>query len=327
MLGRSSGPSRTLTRDPLSEILQDLRLAGASYARCELTSPWGIEFPAQKLARFHFVADGECWLRAPPLRWTRLRAGDVALLPHGTGHVLTHRPRGRTKPLDAVPVELMGDRFYRMKAGGAGGAGAQTLLACCSVDFEEPAVHPLLELMPKAIVVRSAATADATLPALLDTMADEVKSSRVGSATVMTRLADVLITRVIRAWVEGQCDNATNTTGWLAAIRDPSIGRALAAVHHTPGDPWSLESLADVARTSRSIFAARFATVVGVPPAKYIARWRMHLASAWLRRDRLTVTEVASRLGYDSEASFSRAFKRHVGVPPSALRRETRSVA
>ncbi len=320
MLSRSSDVvTDGLTQDALSEVLQDLRLSGVSYGRCELTRPWGIEFPPQTAARFHFVAAGEGWLHASSLGWTPLLAGDVALLPRGAGHSLADVARGPTKPLDEFPLEAIGDTTYRLRGGGG---GSRALLFCCTVGFEEPAIHPLLELMPPALVVRGAATDDPTLPALLNTMADEVVAQRVGAATVLTRLADVVITRVIRAWVEARSGDAT---GWLAAIRDPKVGRALAAIHRRPGHPWSVEGLADVAHVSRSMFAERFTSVVGVPPAQYLARWRMHLASAWLRNGRLTVAAVAARLGYESEASFSRAFKRLSGAPPSALRRVGRT--
>ena len=211
----------------------------------------------------------------------------------------------------------MGDTTYRLRIGGT---GARSLVVCCTVDFGEPSVQPLLELMPEALILRGGATEDPTLPVLLETMAAEVGGQRIGAATVMTRLADVVITRVVRAWVEAQADA---TSGWLAAIRDPQIGRALAAIHRRPGEPWSVEALADVAYLSRSTFSERFAAAVGAPPARYVAWWRMHLASAWLRDSRLTVGEVSARLGYESEAAFSRAFKRVVGVPPSALRRPT----
>ena len=167
------------------------------------------------------------------------------------------------------------------------------------------------------LLVRKGGTEDSTLRTLLDVMADEVKSERVGNATVMTRLADVVIARVVRSWVESR---KRDTTGWLAAIRDPKIGRALAAIHREPGNLWPVEALAKVATTSRSLFSERFTAVLGVPPARYVTRWRMHLARGWLRKDRLTVAEVAARLGYESEAAFSRAFKRYSGQPPSALR-------
>lgn len=200
----------------------------------------------------------------------------------------------------------------------AGGDGAATVLVCCSVGFGEPAVLPLVELMPPMLLLRGGATDDAVLPVLLGAMATEVVERRIGAATVMTRLADVVIARVIRAWVESRTED---TDGWLAAIRDPRIGRALAAIHQQPGAPWSVESLAAVARTSRSTFSDRFAELVGMPPARYLARWRMHIASGMLKNDRESVAAVAARLGYDSEAAFSRAFKRFAGVPPSTLRR------
>ena len=319
MLSRSSDVvSDGLLSDPLSEVLQDLRISGVSYGRCELTSPWGIDFPAQNAARFHFVARGNAWLHSPEGEWIPMQSGDVALLPLGTRHRMADAVRRATKAIDDFPLEEIGDRSYRMRAGGG---GSQALLFCCSVSFQEPAVHPLLELMPPLLLVRGAASADSTLPVLLDTMAGEVLAQRVGAATVLTRLADVVITKVIRAWAETRNEDAT---GWLAAIRDPKVGRALAAIHRRPAHKWSVEALADIAATSRSMFSERFTSVVGMPPAQYLARWRMHLASAWLRNDRLTVAQVASRLGYESEASFSRAFKRSMGVPPSTLRRLAR---
>jgi AraC-like DNA-binding protein len=315
MFSRSSELAEALAPDPLSEVLQDLRLSGVSYGRCNLTQPWGIDFPSDNAARFHFVVAGACWLETDALGWVQLNAGDVVLLPQGARHALADSNAGHTQPLDAFPLEEIGDNTFRLEAGGG---GAPTLMVCCTISFDEPALHPLLELMPPALLVRRAAADDATLQVLLDTMAREVTAQRIGAATVMARLADVVIARVIRAWVEAQCDN---TTGWLAAIQDPKIGQALAAMHRRPGEAWSVEALADIAKTSRSMFSERFASVVGIPPARYLARWRMHLAGEWLRRDRLTVSETALRLGYESEAAFSRAFKRFKGVPPSAVRR------
>src|SRR5262249_39737140 len=144
MLGRSSGRGDGLdepTPDPLSSVLPDLRLSGGSYGRCELDSPWGLEFAPQELARFHFVVAGRCWLRAPELGTVALEAGDVVLLPRGTGHTLAHAPRARTKPIDSFPLEEIGERAFALREGGA---GARALLACCSVRFQGGAVHPLL---------------------------------------------------------------------------------------------------------------------------------------------------------------------------------------
>ena len=314
MHGRSSDLVDALPADPLSEVLQDLRLSGVSYGRCELGRPWGISLAAQEAARFHFVAAGSCWVGSDVLGWVPLEAGDVALLPHGADHVIADSPGGKARPIEELPAEPAGDRIYSVRAGGR---GSRTVLVCCSVKFEEPALHPVLELMPPILVVRGAAIRDATLPALLEIMAAEALEQRVGASTMLTRLADVIIARVIRAWVE----NGEDTSGWLVAIRDPQIGRALAAIHRRPGERWSVDTLADVARTSRSIFAERFAAVVGVPPARYLARWRMHLGRTWLRDSSTSIAEVAAKLGYDSEAAFSRAFKREFGTPPAAWRK------
>ena len=314
-LGRSSDSHGRPVPDALSEVLQDLRLSGASYCRSELTDPWGLAFPPEDGAVFHFVAEGRCWLRSETQEPLPLDSGDLVLLPHGAGHALLSHPDASTKLMDELPRERLGETTYRLKTGGD---GARTLLVCCAVGFEEPTVHPLLELMPEVLLVRGGGSQDPSLPVLLETMAAELGAQRIGAATVMTRLADILITRVVRAWAEARTDDAT---GWLAAIRDPRIGKALAAFHRRPADSWSVEALASIAYLSRSTFSERFTSVVGVPPARYVARWRMHLASAWLHQERLTVSDVAARLGYESEASFSRAFKRFVGLPPSALRR------
>jgi AraC-like DNA-binding protein len=310
--------SRSSSSDPLSEVLRDFCITGVGYARCELTSPWGLEFPPEDAARFHLVVSGPCWVRVGR-DWTELDVGDMVLLPRGAGHGLSNRRHGKVTRIDALTPEEIGNRSFRLRTGGG---GERSLLSCCTVQLGAPALHPLLSLMPPLLRVTNSTSTDALLPVLLAAMADEVKGDRLGAATVMSRLADVVITRVIRTWVEAR---ATDTTGWLAAIRDPEMGRALAAVHREPGAPWSVESLAKIARTSRSAFSERFSAVVGVSPGRYVTRWRMHVATGWLREQKLTVAETAARLGYDSEASFSRAFKRDVGVPPSAIRREPRA--
>ncbi len=142
MFSRLSELADALTADPLSEVLQDLRIAGVSYGRCQLSSPLGIDFAPQRAARFHFVAAGACWLHTAALGWLPLRAGDVVLLPHGRGHALADTAGGPTRPLDKFPLEQIGERTYRLCAGGG---GTRALLLCCSVSFEAPAVHPLLD--------------------------------------------------------------------------------------------------------------------------------------------------------------------------------------
>src|SRR4029453_8295870 len=185
--------------------------------------------------------------------------------------------------------EQVGETTYRMRVGGT---GPRALLVCCFVGFEEPSVHPLLELMPEVLHVRGGGSDDPSLLPLLEAMALEIGNQRVGAAPVMTRPSDIAITRVVRGWAASRTED---TTGWLAAIRDPQIGKALAAFHRRRAQAWSVVSLAAAANLSRSIFSERFAAVLGTPPAAYVARWRMHLAGTWLRTRRLTVSEVATR--------------------------------
>jgi AraC-like DNA-binding protein len=324
---RAGAAADRVAPDALSEVLQDLRLTRASYCRTEMRAPWGLEIGPEEGAVVHFVIDGTCWLRTAAAADVRLEAGDVVLLPHGGGHVLGDRPGAPARPLRDFARERVGASTFRLQDGVEG--GAVSLLVCCGVGFEEGAVHPLLDLMPDVLHVRCARCRDATLTTLLDTMAAEVREQRIGAATVMARLADIVVTRLVRTWVEEQSEQQAGEqseqqpgapTGWLAAIRDPQIGAALALFHRHPEHAWPVEALADAAHLSRSQFSERFTAAIGVAPARYVASWRMRVAARWLATRRLSLGEVASRLGYDSEPAFSRAFKRIVGKPPREVR-------
>ena len=317
MLDHSSDFAARPAPDSLSEILQDLRPSKGSYGRCELTQPWGIIFPPQPQARFHFVVAGDCWLQTSEFGWARLRAGDIAFFPRGTPHVMADDTRSTFVDFQTIPQEEIGEKTYAVRLGD-GDLNTQTLLVCCSVSFAEPSTHPLLESMPEVLLLRGDASRDAALGPLLAAIAGEATARRIGAATVLTRLADAVIVHVVRAWVE----EAGNTikTGWIAATRDPKIGRVLAAVHNCPQHRWSVGTLAAIANMSRSAFSERFTAIVGVSPARYVSRWRLHLAGVWLREKGFTVGEVAKKLNYESEASFSRAFKRQFAVPPSSVR-------
>jgi AraC-like DNA-binding protein len=300
--------------DLLSEVLQDLRLAHASYGRTELTAPFGIEIPYKEGVRFHFVAEGSCWMLSCAQKPLWLEAGDVVLLPRGTAHVIADEPTRRPKTLAELGPQLIGTSTYRLTTGGG---GARSLIVCCTIGFEGPTAHPLIELLPEVMIVRRSEMRDPALPMLLNLMATEVASQRIGAATIMARLADIVMTLIIRAWVESQ---PPDLTGWLAAIRDPQIGLALARIHRYPGESWSVDALANVAGMSRSMFSERFSALLSVSPARYLLQWRMRLGAAWLHNEHMTVAQVAELLGYESDASFSRAFKRFIGVAPGAFR-------
>lgn len=306
------GSSKAALSDALSDVLEDIRLTGVSYGRCELRHPWGLFFPKQAEARFHFVASGPCWLHTDGRGWIELTAGEVLLLPRGAEHILASAPGCTCKPVGEHRPDSFGGIVFRLQSDGD---GEETRLFCGSMSFVAHAVRPLFEQMPDVLRPGELVSRDTTMTAVLEAMARETAEARIGGATVLARLADVAATYVVRAWVDA-CEDAR---GWLKAVRDPQIGRVLAAVHRAPGDAWTVEALASLAGLSRSSFADKFRSVTGEGPAHYVARWRMRMAGEWLNRA-MPVAEIAARLGYESEASFSRAFKRVMGDAPSRWR-------
>jgi AraC-like DNA-binding protein len=314
---RSSEPDcRQGEWDPLAEVLQDFRLSGSHYCRSELRAPWGLELPGRCGAGFHFVAEGGCYLRAGSGDPLRLEAGDLVLLPRGGGYVLSDLPDRATVPADSLARAEIGQNATLLRYGGE---GELTTLVGGAVRFGDSRLHPLLELMPEVLHLRGGdREQDEVLRAMVAAMGAEAHSPRPGGATLMTRLADVLVIQALRWWL-GRCTEGC--PGWLRGLRDPQVGRALAAIHRQPARGWTVASLAKAVQMSRSVFSERFTELVGTPPMQYLTRWRMHLAERWLREDRLGIAEVARRLGYESVPSFSRAFKRHTGGPPGAARR------
>lgn len=316
MLDRSS--KFPITGDPLTDILRGLRLDGVEYARCEMRAPWGLEFPAQAAARFHFVGSSGCWLRQPDGEWVELQAGDAVLLPRGGAHALASEPDGRTKAVgDCRSAEICKNVYCLTNEGAA--CQQPTLLFYGSMYFNIDSLHPLLGMMPELMRTHGLEAYEPGIPHLLDSMAREVTMERVGSGGILARLADVLAATIIRSWVERGCGDSS---GWVAAVRDRDVGRVLAAIHLDPARDWTVEALAHLMGASRSGFAERFTATVGKPPLKYVTEVRMHQARQWLMRDRARIAAVAARLGYESEAAFSRAFKRVIGAPPSHFRGE-----
>ncbi|WP_109658674.1 AraC family transcriptional regulator [Mesorhizobium loti] len=299
---------------PLTDMLRGLRLDGVDYGRCELGEPWAVLFPAQKAARFHFIGRRGCWLFSRSGEWIELKAGDALLLPRGPEHVLASAPGIPAVPIERYSVEPLQDNVFNVSNGGR---GPMTLLFCGSMHFNLDGSHPLLGMMPDMMRAGELMAGEPGIPHLLEAMAGEVTMNRAGSGGMLARLADVLAASIIRSWVENSGDD---TSGWIAAIRDRDIGRVLAAIHLQPEKTWTVEALAHEMGASRSAFAERFTAIVGETPARYVALVRMHQARQWLIDDRMRVSTVAARLGYDSEASFSRAFKRIVGIAPSHLR-------
>jgi AraC-like DNA-binding protein len=303
--------------DPLGEALHFLRMSGTFYCRSEFTAPWGLELPPMKgCLMFHFVTAGRCWLEVAGAEHRLLQPGDLALVPHGQGHRLAHEPGAAAASLFDLPREQVSERYEILRLGGA---GAATSLVCGAVRFDHPAAHHLVTLLPRTICVEASTSPHMEwIQSTLRFMDAEARALRPGGETVLTRLADILVIQAIRSWIDS---DAAARTGWLGALQDRQIGRAIALVHRDPARAWTVESLAAEVAMSRSAFAARFTALVGEPAMHYVGRWRMHVALTWLREDGARLADVASRLGYRSEAAFSRAFKRFMGVSPGAARR------
>lgn len=303
--------------DPLGEALHFLRMSGTFYCRSELTAPWGLDFPVlDDCLMFHFVTSGRCWLDVPGVEPRQLQAGDLALVPHGEGHRLVSDLEATATPLFDIRRENVSERYEILRHGGG---GSSTQLVCGAVRFDHPTAIGLVNLLPRIICIDASASADGDwLQSTLRFMAAEARELRPGGETVVTRLADILVIQVIRSWIT---NDPAAQTGWLAALQDRQVGRAIALIHRDPARAWALESLAGEVAMSRSAFAARFTELVGLPAMQYVARWRMHLALTSLREREEPLASLASRVGYQSEAAFSRAFKRFVGVSPGSVQR------
>jgi AraC-like DNA-binding protein len=314
MLDNSSNALSPQSGDALTEMMRGLRLDGVEYGRCVLAAPWALRMPAQSSARFHFVGAGSCFLRDPSGEWIELGPGDALLVPRGAEHVLASAPDVPPKPIGRFEVTPLCGNIFDVSCKGG---GDKTLLFCGSMRFNIDNLHPLLALMPEVMRAHDLLKEEPSVPHLLEAMLREAAVDRVGSGAMLARLADVLAATIVRAWVERGCGDSS---GWMAAVKDPKLGRVLAAIHLEPGRDWTVEALARIMGASRSGFAQRFADIVGETPAKYVGRVRMYQARQWLTRDRAMISVVARRLGYDSEASFSRAFKRVLGVAPSHFR-------
>jgi AraC-like DNA-binding protein len=303
--------------DPLGEALHLLRMSGIFYTRSEFSAPWGLELPAMPdCLMFHVVTAGRCWLEVEGAEQRMLQPGELALVPHGQGHLLTSAPGTPSGKLFELPREQISERYEVLRHGGG---GAATSMVCGSVQFAHPAAHHLIPLLPSMIVIDAWSSPQLEwIQSTLRFMAAEAKELRPGGETVITRLADILVIQAIRWWM---ASDPAAQTGWLGALQDKQIGRAILLIHRDPARAWTIAALAAEVGMSRSAFAARFTELVGEPVMRYVAGWRMRVALTWLKEDKAPLGDVALRLGYQSEAAFNRAFKRFMGVSPGAARR------
>lgn len=301
--------------DVLTDVLNALDLKGWLSSRTEVAPPWRFEFAASRDSTFHILNFGGGYLSVEgepaPLR---VEDGDVIVFPFGHAHALCDElasPLTKAAPLDY-------DAHHEYEVFPFEGEGTTTVLLCGAFHFEHPNDHPLLQSLPKVIHIPGEQGRMAQgFADIVRFIARESASLQPGAEVMLRRLTEMLFIQVVRVWIDQQ---AEDSGGWLAALRDQPISIALGLIHQSPERGWKVEELADAVALSRSAFSSRFTHLVGEPPMKYLTRWRMHMATHLLKNE-VQMGKIAQQLGYDSEVAFRKAFKREVGIPPARYRK------
>jgi AraC-like DNA-binding protein len=314
-----------MSADALSDVLRAVRLEGAVFYDVHARSPWAASAPpakelaphvlpgAEHVIEYHLVAAGTCWGNVDGETPMLLQEGDVVVFPQGDPHVLASHPTQLAKdaPVNRtlrpvggqLPVEIVG-----------GGSGDAVHLVCGFIGCDARPFNPLLATLPRMIHVRGGG---GLLEHLVRAAVTESSERRSGSETVLARLSELLFVEIVRRHI---ATLPPEQTGWLAGLRDVFVGRALALLHDRPAHNWGIDELASSVGLSRSALAERFTHFVGAPPIQYLAKWRIQLAASLLAGGAASVAEAAVAVGYGSEAAFSRAFKKLVGIAPGAWR-------
>jgi AraC-like DNA-binding protein len=283
---RGQVPTASEACDDLERLLGMLDWSLLDFRRSVIAASSTINFPGDAV-RFHHVRFGSIDVLDAAAQPVRLIAGDYLLLPRVGAH--------RIRAVDDAVV------------------------ASGELSLTSHAAEPLVAALPDVLVAGGLFRREPHLGSLVDGLAREFGESRPGSLVMRSRIATIIASAAVRAWVENGCAPEQ----WLVTVRDPHIARAIAAMRSDPGNPWTVESLARIASASRSVFTERFRVLVGDSPTRYLTQLRMEQGKQLLDREQLSVAEAAVRLGYGSEAAFSRAFRRHVGASPGAWRRQT----
>ena len=296
----------------VAHALRHITIDGVFYCPSFLREPWGGTLPPTPgCVWFHVVTSGRCELLVGGDRH-ELQSGDLALVPHGAGHCIEAGAPTEYPLIPDLPHEQQSDNYAVLRYGAD---GPLTELVCGGLRVEHPSARRLLDGLPPVVHVRTVRRT--AIGTTLDLLAEEVARREVGSEAVISRLCDILVIQAIRHWMTAT--HAT-TSPWLTAMGDPQIGPALAALHAEPGLPWTVETLASRVAMSRSAFAARFRELLGQPVMGYLTEVRMQLAVDLLHGSDRTVAQVATAVGYESDASFGRVFKRHLGRSPRQAR-------
>lgn len=319
--------------DPLSDVLRTVRLQGALFFLVDATSPWCVEVPpardfsgiilpaSRHVVSYHVVVEGCGLASLPGVEPVGFEAGDIIVFPHADAYAMRSAP--------GVPPEL--DRagtldFFRALAAGrlpfivreGGGRPPPARFVCGFLGCDVAPFNPLLQALPPLLRIRRPPGGADLLDRLVELAMAEVRLARPGGESIRLRLSELMFVEALRRHLAAQ---TAERPGWLSGLRDPQVGRALGLLHSEPARDWTLDGLARAAGVSRSVLAERFAATLGQTPMRYLALWRMQLAARQLADGRDKVATVAERVGFRSEAAFSRGFKKATGLSPAAWRR------
>ncbi len=302
--------------DALTDILRSVRMTGSVFSRAALTAPWGVESGKLESGIFHAVVRGRAWVRladgGDPVVLDR---GDIVFFPFGSNHLMTDTAMTPTKPiglLTSVDERGMGRLVVD-------GGGAATSLICGRVTYDRAEAHPVFSSLPPMIHVGDEdGRIGNVVESLIALIANEVDRPVAGTDAVVARLTDVLTIYILRSYINSL---GAGEGGWLGALADEAIADALGLIHADPTRQWTADELARAAGLSRSAFFARFRHAVGETPAGYLTRWRIHIATRLLREQGASAAAAGRRVGYKTEAAFSNAFLRVMGMRPGAYKR------
>ena len=330
-----------MSRDTLSDVLRAVRLHGAVFFYLECEPPWVAETPhvreiipaimpgAEHMFEFHGVVRGSCWAAIAGESPVRLEAGDIVMFPQGDHHVMSSAPGMRAPSVRTdlfysqrppqLPYALNVNEAEVTIAEPGEAARDCTAVVCGFLGLDTRPFNPLLAALPRLLRIPGGGPGeDSWVTMLMQAVVRESNARRPGGEAVLARMSEMLFVEALRRHIDSLPEEQT---GWLAGMRDPAVGRALSMIHERPSESWSLERLSEGAGLSRSSLHERFVMMIGQPPMQYLTQWRMQVASGMLRETNAKLIEVAMEVGYESEAAFSRAFKRIAGVSPGAWRK------
>ena len=309
--------------DPLSDVLRAVRLSGAFFYLVEAAPPWSVPTAparelvprvlpdAEHLISYHILLSGTCWAGLEGEDQIQMQPGDVVVFPHGDAHVMSS---ARGFWADRARLSSPARYLHTVHIGSEGECDPH--FVCGVLGCDASPFNPLLASLPRRL--HAPGLAAGWLAHIPRQVVTESSVSRIGSETLLTRMAELMFVEVVRRHLE---QLPAQNSGWLAGLRDPVVGPALAQFHDRPAHPWTLAQLTKTIASSRTVLVERFSELVGCAPMQYLTRWRLQLAAERLRSGSAKVAAIASQVGYESEAAFSRAFKRETGVSPAMWRR------